>query len=125
MLCNTLVYMLKNMNNQKKKGDNEMITITFDESNEIGRILMNIVRVLKQSVKNPMIHINYENDDMTDEEMSLEEKEEILNDIREGLRELKLVREGKIKPHTVEELLQELEDCPHDIKEYNSTGYKL
>ena len=36
-----------------------MITITFDESNEIGRILMNIVRVLKQSVKNPMIHINY------------------------------------------------------------------
>ena len=92
-----------------------MITITFDESNEIGRILMNIVRVLKQSVKNPMIHINYENDDMTDEEMSLEEKEEILNDIREG----------KIKPHTVEELLQELEDCPHDIKEYNSTGYNL
>ena len=102
-----------------------MMTITFDESNEIGRILMNIVRVLKQSVKNPMIHINYENDDMTDEEMSLEEKEEILNDIREGLRELKLVREGKIKPHTVEELLQELEDCPHDIKEYNSTGYNL
>ena len=97
-----------------------MITITFDESNEIGRILMNIVRVLKQSVKNPMIHINYENDDMTDEE-----KEEILNDIREGLRELKLVREGTIKPHTVEELLQELEDCPHDIKEYNSTGYNL
>lgn len=44
------------------------------------------------------------------EEMSAAEKEEILNDIREGLRELKLVREGKIKTQTVEELLQELED---------------
>lgn len=44
------------------------------------------------------------------EEMSAAEKEEILNDIREGLRELKLAREGKIKMQTIEELLDELQD---------------
>lgn len=42
------------------------------------------------------------------EEMSAAEKEEILNDIREGLRELKLVREGKLKSRPIEELLNEL-----------------
>ena len=42
------------------------------------------------------------------EEMSAAEKEEILNDIRDGLRELKLVREGKLKSRTIEELLNEL-----------------
>lgn len=46
-----------------------MITITFDESNEAGRTLMSVARALKQSVKNAMIHINYENDEMTDEEL--------------------------------------------------------
>ena len=36
-------------------------------------------------------------------------KEEILNDIRDGLRELKLkVREGKLKSRPIEELLNEL-----------------
>ncbi|WP_455638071.1 hypothetical protein [Parabacteroides sp.] len=44
------------------------------------------------------------------EEMSATEKEEILNDIRDGLRELKLAREGKIKLQTVEEFLHELQD---------------
>ena len=33
---------------------------------------------------------------------------EILDDIREGLRELKLAREGKIKSRPIEELLHEL-----------------
>ena len=42
------------------------------------------------------------------EEMSAAEKEEILNDIRDGLRELKLVREGKPKSRPIEELLNEL-----------------
>ena len=42
------------------------------------------------------------------EEMSAAEKEEILNDIRDGLRELKLVREGKLKSRPIEELLNEL-----------------
>ena len=42
------------------------------------------------------------------EEMTAAEKEEILNDIREGLRELKLAREGKLKPRPIEELLHEL-----------------
>jgi len=43
-----------------------------------------------------------------DEEMTAEEKEEILNDIREGLRELKAAREGKIKLQSVEEFFDEL-----------------
>ena len=42
--------------------------------------------------------------------MSATEKEEILNDIRDGLRELKLAKEGKIKLQTVEEFLHELQD---------------
>ena len=42
------------------------------------------------------------------EEMSAAEKEEILNDIRDGLRGLKLVREGKLKSRPIEELLNEL-----------------
>ena len=42
------------------------------------------------------------------EEMSAAEKEEILNDIRDGLRELKLVREGKLKSRPIEDLLNEL-----------------
>ncbi len=44
------------------------------------------------------------------EEMSAADKEEILNDIREGLRELKLAREGKIKLQPIEEFLHELQD---------------
>lgn len=45
---------------------------------------------------------------MEKEELTADEKEEILNDIREGLRELKLAKEGKIKSRPVEELLHEL-----------------
>lgn len=42
------------------------------------------------------------------EEISAAEKEEILNDIREGLQELKLMKEGKLQSRPVEELLNEL-----------------
>lgn len=80
-----------------------MVTITFDESSEAGRTLINVARALKQSVKNAMIHINEEK-----EEMTTAEKEEILDDIRDGLRKLKLVREGKLRSRPVEELLNEL-----------------
>lgn len=41
-------------------------------------------------------------------EMSAKEKEEILDDIREGLRELKLMKQGKLQGRPVEELLNEL-----------------
>lgn len=46
-----------------------MITITFDESSEAGRTLINVARALKQSVKNAMIHIDDEKEEMTDKEM--------------------------------------------------------
>lgn len=42
------------------------------------------------------------------EEMSNTEKKEILYDIRQGLIEVKLVKEGKLKSRLVEELLNEL-----------------
>ena len=42
------------------------------------------------------------------EELTAAEKEEILDDIREGLRELKLAREGKIKLQSAREFLHEL-----------------
>lgn len=46
----------------------------------------------------------------TREVMTVRDKEEILNDIRDGLREVKLAREGKIKLQTIEEFLDELQD---------------
>lgn len=42
------------------------------------------------------------------EEMSAAEKEEILNDIRDGLRELKAAREGKFKLQSAREFLHEI-----------------
>jgi len=53
-------------------------------------------------------HLKSEKIVVEEEEMSASEKEEILNDIREGLRELKLVRQGKLKSRPVEELLNEI-----------------
>lgn len=40
--------------------------------------------------------------------MTEDDKAEILNDIREGLRELKLMKQGKLKSRPVEELLNEI-----------------
>lgn len=37
-----------------------------------------------------------------------EDKAEVMNDIREGLRELKLMKQGKLKSRPVEELLNEI-----------------
>lgn len=36
------------------------------------------------------------------------DKAEVMNDIREGLRELKLMKQGKLKSRPVEELLNEI-----------------
>lgn len=46
--------------------------------------------------------------DKAEKEMSEKEKEEILDDIREGLLELKLMKQGKLKSRPVEELLDEI-----------------
>jgi coenzyme F420-reducing hydrogenase delta subunit len=53
-------------------------------------------------------HLKSEKTVVEEKEMSASEKEEILDDIREGLRELKLVRQGKLKSRPVEELLNEI-----------------
>lgn len=41
-------------------------------------------------------------------EMTAKEKEEILDDIREGLKEIKAAREGKIKLQSAREFLDEI-----------------
>lgn len=47
-------------------------------------------------------------EETTQEEMSAVEKEEIMNDIREGLQELKLAKQGKLRSRPVAELINEL-----------------
>lgn len=42
------------------------------------------------------------------QEMTDKDKVEILNDIKEGLHELKLMKQGKLKSRPVEELLDEI-----------------
>lgn len=42
------------------------------------------------------------------QEMTDKDKAEILNDIKEGLHELKLMKQGKLKSRPVEELLDEI-----------------
>lgn len=79
---------------------------------------------LKQSVLQDVVSLLDDNESMkklheflkslksrkteTEEEMIAKEKEEILDDIREGFRELKLMKQGKLKGRPVEELLNEL-----------------
>jgi transcription initiation factor TFIID subunit TAF12 len=44
----------------------------------------------------------------TETEMSANDKKEILDDIKEGLHELKLMKQGKLKSRPIEELLNEI-----------------
>jgi len=76
---------------------------------------------LQQSVMQDVVSLMNDNDAMKrlkkylrrlisekEEEMSMAEKEEILDDIRQGIVEVRLVKEGKLKSRPVEELLNEL-----------------
>lgn len=79
---------------------------------------------LKQSVLQDVVSLLDDNESMkklheflkslksqkteVEEDMIAKEKEEILDDIREGFKELKLMRQGKLKGRPVEELLNEL-----------------
>ena len=79
---------------------------------------------LKQSVLQDVVSLLDDNESMkklheflqslksqkteAEEDMIAKEKEEILDDIREGFKELKLMNQGKLKGRPVEELLNEL-----------------
>ncbi|WP_455664973.1 hypothetical protein [Phocaeicola sp.] len=52
-------------------------------------------------------HLKSEKIVVEEEEMSASEKEEILDDIREGLREAKAARSGKVKLQTAREFLND------------------
>lgn len=76
---------------------------------------------LQQSVMQDVVSLMDNNDAMmklkkylrkliseNEREMSKAEKDEVLNSIRQGLIEVRLVKEGKLKSRPVEELLNEL-----------------
>lgn len=76
---------------------------------------------LRQSVMQDVVSLMDDNDAMmklkkylrkliseSEKEMSKTEKEEVLDSIRQGLIEVRLVKEGKLKSRPVEELLNEL-----------------
>lgn len=76
---------------------------------------------LRQSVMQDVVSLMDDNDAMrklkrylgkliseNEKEMSRAEKEEVLDSIRQGLIEVRLVKEGKLKSRPVEELLNEL-----------------
>lgn len=76
---------------------------------------------LRQSVMQDVVSLMDDNDAMrklkrylgkliseSEKEMSRAEKEEVLDSIRQGLIEVRLVKEGKLKSRPVEELLNEL-----------------
>lgn len=76
---------------------------------------------LRQSVMQDVVSLMDDNDAMmklkkylrkliseSEKEMSKAEKEEVLDSIRQGLIEVRLVKEGKLKSRPVEELLNEL-----------------
>ena len=76
---------------------------------------------LQQSVMQDVVSLMDDNDAMrklkkylrkliseSEKEMSKAEKEEVLDSIRQGLIEVRLVKEGKLKSRPVEELLNEL-----------------
>lgn len=71
--------------------------ISLLDDNEALKKLQKYIRRLKSEKK-------------AKEEMTVCEKEEVMSDIKDGLRELKLARQGKIKLQTIEELLDELQD---------------
>ena len=76
-------------------------------------VLQDVVSMLDDSDAMKKLHkflLRLKKDKAVEEEMTAAEKEEILGDIRDGLRELKLAREGKIELQTVEEFLHELQD---------------
>ncbi len=76
-------------------------------------VLQDVVSMLDDSDAMKKLHKflqRLKKDKAVELDMTAAEKEEILGDIRDGLRELKLAREGKIELQTVEEFLHELQD---------------
>ncbi len=73
-------------------------------------VLQDVISLLdnKKALEKLQSYIQILKKEELEEEMTAKEKEEILNDIREGLRELKLTQQGKLHSRPVDELLNEL-----------------
>lgn len=73
-------------------------------------VLRDVVSLLdnKNALKKLQSYLQVLKKEESEEEMSAREKEEVLNDIKEGLMELKLKKQGKLKSRPVAELLNEL-----------------
>ncbi|GEM_PF-5300708 len=79
-----------------------MTTIKFDKNTEEGRTLLYMARTMKRASRKGASTIIIEDDD---QECS---KEEALKSVQEGLREMKLMKQGKLKARPIKELLDEL-----------------
>lgn len=90
----------------KKKGENNMTTIQLQQS-----VLQDVVSLLddKEAMKKlQKVLQRLKQEKAAKQEMTDKDKAEILNDIKEGLHELKLMKQGKLKSRPVEELLDEI-----------------
>lgn len=79
-----------------------MTTIIFDENTEEGRTLLHVARTMKRVNRKSAASIIIKDDNKEPA------KEEALKTIRQGLHEMKLMKQGKIKARPIEELLNEL-----------------
>ncbi|NDV60341.1 hypothetical protein [Bacteroides sp. 519] len=77
-----------------------MATITFDENTEEGRTLLYIARTMKRASRKGVTTIIID--------AKKPAKDETLETIHQGLCELKLMKQGKLKARPIEELLNEL-----------------
>lgn len=82
-----------------------MATITFDENTEEGRTLLYIARTMKRANRKGISAIIINDKGNNDKKPA---EEEALRSILQGLREMKLMKQGKLKARPIEELLNEL-----------------
>ena len=89
--------------NQYKKGKKDMSTMQLQQS-----VLQDVISLLddNEAMKKLQKYISrLRSEKEAQESMSAKEKQEVLEDVKEGLRELKLMKQGKLKSRSIEELL--------------------
>lgn len=88
------------------RGEDDMTTIELHQS-----VLQDVVSLLddNEAMKKLQKYIRYlKSEKEIKDVVTADDKAEILSDIKEGLRELKLMKSGKLKSRPVEELLNEI-----------------
>lgn len=92
--------------NQYKKGKKDMSTMQLQQS-----VLQDVISLLddNEAMKKLQKYISrLRSEKEAQESMSAKEKQEMLDYVKEGLRELKLMKQGKLKSRSIEELFNEV-----------------